>query len=185
MPQTVVVRAVKTRILAASRTSSPRPPCNAQGDGMARDWPLWNFFELGAYPEAVPCARLHVRHVLWEWRLHGFADTTELLVSELVTNSVNASQGLTGGRYEGRWRAGRPPVRVWLQTDRRRVLISVWDGNNQMPQRKQAGSNDEHGRGLLLVEQLSDKWGAYTPSSESGKVTWALMSAPREGQDNE
>jgi hypothetical protein len=30
-------------------------------------WPLQSFLELGALPGAVPCARLHTRHLLWEW----------------------------------------------------------------------------------------------------------------------
>ena len=55
------------------------------------EWELRTFLELGALPTAVPCARLHVRQVLWEWHLGALADTTELLVSELVTNAVHAS----------------------------------------------------------------------------------------------
>lgn len=108
-------------------------------------------------------------------------DATELVVSELVTNAVKASQGLTGGRYEDVWRPGKPPVRLWLQTDRKHVLISVWDGNNQMPRRREAGPHDEEGRGLFLVEQFSEEWGAYTPRGASGKVTWALFTAQRDG----
>ena len=50
-------------------------------------WPLCSYLELGALPTAVPCARLHARHLLWEWGLNGLAADTELLVSELVTNA--------------------------------------------------------------------------------------------------
>ena len=46
-------------------------------------WPLRSYLELGALPTAVPCARLHARHLLWEWGLNGLAADTELLVSEL------------------------------------------------------------------------------------------------------
>src|SRR5579862_5146488 len=54
-------------------------------------WPLCSYLELGALPTAVPCARLHARHVLWEWGLNGLAADTELLVSELVTNAIKAT----------------------------------------------------------------------------------------------
>jgi hypothetical protein len=39
----------------------------------------------------VPCACLHVRHVLWEWGLNSLAERAELLVSELVTSAVTAA----------------------------------------------------------------------------------------------
>jgi hypothetical protein len=54
----------------------------------AARWPLESFLELGAFPGAVPCARLHTRQVLWEWGLAALGETSELLVSELVTNAV-------------------------------------------------------------------------------------------------
>jgi hypothetical protein len=43
--------------------------------------PLRSYLELGALLTAVPCARLHARHVLWEWGLNGLAPDGELLVS--------------------------------------------------------------------------------------------------------
>ena len=70
------------------------------------DWPFQSYLELGALPSAVPCARLHARQVLWEWGTKTLADPVELVVSELVTNALQASEGLTGSRYTGRWTAG-------------------------------------------------------------------------------
>jgi len=87
--------------------------------------PLRSYLELGALPTAVSCARLHVKQMLWEWRLDALTDTLELLTSELVTNAQRASGGLTGSRYEGRWAPGVPPVRVWLDADQDRVLVQV------------------------------------------------------------
>src|SRR5204862_205732 len=94
-----------------------------------RRWPLESFLALGAFPGAVPCARLHVRQVLWEWRLGDMAETVELLVSELTTNALRASEGFQGSRYAGRWIPGVPPVRLWLLSGRHRVVVEVWDGN--------------------------------------------------------
>jgi len=55
--------------------------------------PLRSYLELGALPTAVPCARLHARQLVWEWGLDGLAESSELLVSELVTNAVQAMAG--------------------------------------------------------------------------------------------
>ena len=55
-------------------------------------WPLRSSLELGALSSAVPCACLHVKHVLWEWGLNSLAERAELLVSELVTSAVTAGQ---------------------------------------------------------------------------------------------
>jgi anti-sigma regulatory factor (Ser/Thr protein kinase) len=143
--------------------------------GMADEWPLRTFIELGALPGAVPCARLHARQVLWEWGLDALTDTTELIVSELVTNAVRASEGLTGRRYAGRWTPGVPPVRLWLVSDRKRVVIQVWDSNHLTPEVQAAGLEAESGRGLLLVECLSADWGSFTPERSSGKIVWVLM----------
>ncbi len=46
----------------------PIPPlADPQGNDVTGRWPLRSFLELGALPSAVPCARLHTRHLLWEW----------------------------------------------------------------------------------------------------------------------
>ena len=137
-------------------------------------WPLQSYLELGALPGAVPSARLHARLVLSEWGLQGSAETIELIVSELVTNAVWASQGLEQSRYQGRWRPGMPPVRLWIESDLERALVRVWDGNDQLPERQEPDLDAEHGRGLLIVESLSVKFGVYQPERSSGKVVWAL-----------
>ena len=61
---------------------------------MNSKWPLQDFLELGALASAVPCARLHTRHVLWEWKLRNLGESAELLVAELVTNAVKASRAM-------------------------------------------------------------------------------------------
>jgi anti-sigma regulatory factor (Ser/Thr protein kinase) len=134
-------------------------------------WPLRSHLELGAFPTAVPCARLHARLVALEWGLPALAETTELLVSELATNAVRASAGLVS-----------PVVRLCLASDRRRIVIRVWDGGDQMPVRKNAEPDSECGRGLLLVESLSTEWGSYRKAA--GKVVWAMISAERSSDNS-
>ena len=66
------------------------------------------------------------------------------------------------------------PVRLWLLTDRRQVLILVWDANPQPPALIQADEYAESGRGLFLVAMFSDQWGTYPTAQTGGKVVWAL-----------
>jgi anti-sigma regulatory factor (Ser/Thr protein kinase) len=128
------------------------------------DWPLRSRLELGAYPTAVPCARLHARHIALEWGLRALAEPTELLVSELATNAIRASVGLLS-----------PVIRLCLASDRHGIVVRVWDGNDRMPARRDTGPDSECGRGLLLVESLSTGWGAYRKAN--GKVVWAMIDA--------
>jgi hypothetical protein len=140
-------------------------------------WPFRSYLELGPWPTAVPCARGHARLVMAEWGLAHMADPIELVVSELVTNGLRASAGLLGSRFGGRWSPGIPPVRMWLSSDGRTVLVRVWDGNDRMPERKEPSLDSEGGRGLLVVEALSEAHGAFRPEHASGKVLWASCRA--------
>jgi len=81
-----------------------------------------------ALPTTVPCARLHVRHLLWEWGLNGLAANTELLTSELVTNAVQA----TAGQQQA-------AIRLRLSSDYARVLVEVRDADPRPPAPKALG----------------------------------------------
>ncbi len=131
---------------------------------MAEEWPLQDFLELGAFPSAVPCARLHARELLWEWGMSGLSEQVELIVSELMTNAVNSAQAM--GKVL--------PVRLWLLSDRARIMVMVWDANPQGPVRIRADETEERGRGLLLVDALSERWDWHVPHGMTGKVVWAL-----------
>ena len=134
---------------------------------MAGEWPLETFLELGALPTAVACARWHAKQVLSEWGLKEFSERVELLVSELATNAVKASQSPD-------WIF---PIRLWLRSDGARVMILVWDINPQPPTRVEADEEAESGRGLLLVETLSEKSDWYPHKELGGKVVWSLIGA--------
>lgn len=140
----------------------------------AQAWPLRSYLELAALPTAVPCARLHAKNILNEWHMAALADTAELLVSEILTNAVRASAGLAGQHTGMGLAAGVPVVRLWLSSDRHRVLIQVWDSGPHHPAPQHTGLDAEAGRGLLLVDTLSDRWGCYTPDSHHGKIVWAM-----------
>ncbi len=155
-----------TRAALLSRARVPVLPPQFRETNASDEWPLCTFLELGALPSAVGCARVHARQVLWEWGFTPFTERVELLVSELLTNAVNASRTLE-------WIT---PVRFWLLSDEASVLVLVWDGNPQPPVRIDTSELDEHGRGLLLVEALSDQWDWYVPREIGGKVVTALIS---------
>lgn len=148
----------------------------------ADSWPLRSYLQLGALPGAVPCARLHAKLVLWEWGLDRLVETSELLVSEIVTNAIRASARLANRQRDEQQVSGLPAVWLWLATDRRDVLIQVWDGNDETPARQDMGLEAESGRGLLLVERLSAQWGYYTPDGWSGKVVWAIVAGGAAGR---
>lgn len=134
-------------------------------------WPLRNSLELGALPTAVPCARLHTRHLVREWGLASLAANAELLVSELVTNAVKAMAG----------REDQPPVRLRLSGDNARVLIEVSDADPRPPAPEDPDADGllnleaERGRGLFLVAALSSRWNWHLTRQPTGKVVWCEL----------
>ena len=151
---------------------------------MSGSWARRTHLELGALRGAVPCARLHARHVLWEWGLSDLDEAVELVVSELVTNAIQASAGLSRevpGYAEDSH--GLPCVWLWLASDGRQLVVEVGDSSPRAPVQAQTEQDVEGGRGLLLVETVSRRWGYYFPAEEDDsqrkiirKVVWALLS---------
>jgi anti-sigma regulatory factor (Ser/Thr protein kinase) len=126
---------------------------------------------LAALATAPACARGHVRSVAYECGLPNLADTAELLTSELVTNAVQASATLKT--------AGTPVLRIWVTRGQGSLAIHVWDGSHHMPVRQETGPDQTGGRGLMLVEALSEHSGAYREAN--GKVVWAVISSGTDG----
>ncbi|RLL67122.1 ATP-binding protein [Streptomyces sp. Z26] len=109
---------------------------------------------------SVPAARAFTRRALLDWGGTARADDVLLCVSELATNAL--LHGVPSGRgYR---------LHLWLNTDRG-LRIEVHDSGNGHPRARTGPNEDgENGRGLLLVEALSDKWGVGT--RRPGKVVW-------------
>jgi len=139
-----------------------------------QEWPLLSHVELRALPGSVRFARLHTKSILRRWCLGGLADTAELVVSEIITNAVRASAPIADQQPESGQAPGAQPLRFWLTSDQRSVLIQVWDSDHHRPVRKDVGPDAEAGRGLLLIETLSTQWGWYAPEEQGGKVVWAV-----------
>jgi anti-sigma regulatory factor (Ser/Thr protein kinase) len=148
--------------------AQPRATATNPADAMTEArWELHSTLALGALPSAVPCARLHAKHVLWEWGLTDIAENVELVVSELVTNSIKATAALPGPMV--------PPIRLRLSSDRTTVVVEVWDGSTVPPVLSKVDATADGGRGLVLVDALSSRWGWSFPPEWGGKVTWAVV----------
>jgi anti-sigma regulatory factor (Ser/Thr protein kinase) len=122
--------------------------------------------ELAPLPTAIACARLHAILVLHEWGLRDLAGDTALIVSELMTNAMKASVALDG----------RPPITLRLLAKPGRLIIEAWDYSPLDVASTTPDEDAEYGRGLLIVEALSVRWGlervGYTQ-----KVVWAELNA--------
>ncbi|MFJ4982662.1 SpoIIE family protein phosphatase [Streptomyces sp. NPDC088732] len=106
-------------------------------------------------PAAVSGVRAAVSRRLAEWGLAELSFTTELLLSELITNAI---------RY------GAEPIHVRLILDRT-LICEVSDAGSTAPHLRYAATTDEGGRGLFLVAQFAERWG--TRYTATGKVIWA------------
>ena len=108
-----------------------------------------------------------------EWGLDGLAETAELLVSELVTNAVQAMV-----RQED-----NAAVRLQLFGDNARVRIEVWDADPRPPPPRHSGEDGipdlkgEGGRGLFLVAALSGCRDWYLTQEPTGKVVSCELEA--------
>lgn len=135
---------------------------------------LHSVLAIRALPTAIPCARLHARNVMSGWNLLDQADTVELIVSELVTNAVQAAVDCDG-RPPYSDEGGLACVHLRLSSDRVFTLIEVRDDNRDLPTPTQANRDDESGRGLMLVTALSQRWGWELSRHGNGKTVWALV----------
>ncbi|MGW2563011.1 SpoIIE family protein phosphatase [Streptomyces sp. NPDC001514] len=112
----------------------------------------WN---LPPDPAIVAQARHHATTQLTTWNLTHTTYTTQLIVSELVTNAI---------RY------GQPPIQLRMIHENTTLTCEVTDTSNTTPHMRRARTYDEGGRGLLLIAQLAQRWG--TRHHPTGKTIW-------------
>ncbi|MFF7312433.1 SpoIIE family protein phosphatase [Streptomyces sp. NPDC008137] len=115
-------------------------------------------WDLPSDPAVVADARRTATRQLAHWGLDELVFTTELVVSELVTNAIRYATGS-----------------IRLRLIRERALVcEVFDGGATAPHLRHPRTTDEGGRGLLLVSQLTQHWGTrFVPD---GKIIWAEQS---------
>ncbi|MFI9047419.1 SpoIIE family protein phosphatase [Streptomyces sp. NPDC053427] len=117
-------------------------------------------WDLPGDPEVVGTARKLAARTLTEWGLQDLEFTTELIVSELVTNAI---------RY------GSQPIRLRLIQDRS-LICEVSDGSSTSPHIRRAVETDEGGRGLYMIAQFAQLWG--TRYHARGKTIWTEQPIP-------
>jgi anti-sigma regulatory factor (Ser/Thr protein kinase) len=130
--------------------------------------------ELAAVPNAVRWARRHGAAVLEDWHLTTTqVETAQLLISELVTNAVKYAVAPDAiGSYVGLVAVRR--VVLTLRRSEDRLLIEVFDADEHLPVLTQAEPDAEGGRGLTLVDMLSEEWGSFIPPT-GGKIVWCEL----------
>ncbi|MCL2583267.1 MAG: ATP-binding protein [Streptosporangiales bacterium] len=144
-------------------TTDRRPP-DPQTPGRYRS----DSAEFGACPGAVALARLHTRVVLAAWDLEELAEAATQVVSELMTNAIEAHQR---ERLDA-------PVRLTLLAGLRTILIVVRDSAAGTPRPEDAGETGEHGRGLIIVDALAARWDCRV-RPDGGKTIRALLRGAR------
>jgi anti-sigma regulatory factor (Ser/Thr protein kinase) len=117
--------------------------------------------------EGFARARRFTRDTLRVWSLDHRCDDTTLVITELAANAAtHAAPGTTGA----------PDIRLGFLLDRTHLLVTVSDADDHPPVHSPAGSAlEEHGRGLCIVEALSEEWG-WIPCPPAGKTVWARLS---------
>ncbi|QUW83969.1 SpoIIE family protein phosphatase [Streptomyces mirabilis] len=128
-------------------------------EGQVAAWTLPND------PAVVTTARTLARRQLANWSLEELEPTTELIVSELVTNAIRYASG---------------PIHLRLIRDLT-LICEVTDGSSTAPHLRHAYETDEGGRGLFLIAQLTRRWG--TRYAGRGKTIWAEQALPLADHD--
>lgn len=115
-------------------------------------------------PAAPAEARRRVRDAIRSWQVPVDLDAALLLTSELVTNAIRHEAG-----------QGAQPVVLAIASSRGRLRVDVHDTSRSLPAVAEVPADAETGRGLLLVETLSDEWGFYrTPAGKAVYFTLAF-----------
>lgn len=146
----------------------PHLPCDGVSTRGA-DEPQFEV-SLPAEQAAISRVRRQLRARLEQDGLESVADDVVLICTELVTNAV-----LHGC-------LGFPPgitVKVTVVWSDVQLRLNVRDPSGVRPKEQEFSASRTSGRGLRLVDELSDRWGVETDPSGSGKTVWTELDAPR------
>jgi hypothetical protein len=135
---------------------------------MPSDWwdsPAAAACSLGTNAQSARTARRFTRNTLKEWGLASLADDAEAIVGEFVANAVS---------HVGRDAGPGQPFGLRLLRRTGEVVCAVLDPSDSAPVLRIPDRNDEAGRGLQMVDALSDVWG-WSPVTGRGKAVWAIL----------
>jgi hypothetical protein len=123
--------------------------------------PATQWLHLTPHPTALRASRDFVTRTLLDWRLGRVIGFARLVVGELVTSStVNTGTDID----------------LSVAWDRGALRLAVRDHGLEQPD-QQPSTPDLHGRGLAVVAGLSRAFGVL-PTTDGGKVSWAVLQAP-------
>ncbi|HEY1624173.1 MAG TPA: ATP-binding protein [Streptosporangiaceae bacterium] len=136
---------------------------------MPSDWwdsPAVAACALGNGAQSARTARKFTRSTLGEWGLGALIDDAEAIVGEFVANAVSHAARSAGPHMQ----------QVGLRLLRRtgEVMCAVLDPSDLAPVLRVPCRTDEAGRGLQMVDALSDVWG-WSPVTGRGKAVWAIL----------
>ncbi|MFI5618787.1 ATP-binding protein [Streptomyces sp. NPDC051567] len=120
--------------------------------------------ELQALPARIGQIRRIVCAQLRHWQLDQLMDRAALGVTELLSNVHRHAQPDKTCTVEIELRLGR-------------LTVSVYDSDPRLPERRAADTLATCGRGLALVEAVSEAWGARHRADGPGKVVWFSLRA--------
>jgi len=144
---------------------------------MPSDWwdaPQVMALSLTPGPQPARSARRFTRSTLTRWNLDPLIEDAEVIVAEFVANALcHAGQD---PEHEEQRAPARADTRIGLRLFRRagEVMCAVLDPSDAAPVLKAPRQDAECGRGLQLVDALSDVWG-WSPVVGRGKAVWAIL----------
>lgn len=104
-----------------------------------------------------------------DWGLAFLAEDAETIVGEFIANAVTHAAACDLPRKQVTENLG---LRLFRRTGE--VICAVLDPSDSAPVLKAPGSVEESGRGLQMVDALSDVWG-WSPVAGRGKAVWAIL----------
>jgi anti-sigma regulatory factor (Ser/Thr protein kinase) len=136
---------------------------------MPSDW--WDSPAVAACPlgngaQSARTARKFTRARLSDWGLSSLIDDAEAIVGEFVANAISHAARGTAPHMQ----------QVGLRLLRRtgEVMCAVLDPSDLAPVLRMPSRTEEAGRGLQMVDALSDVWG-WSPVTGRGKAVWAIL----------
>jgi two-component sensor histidine kinase len=111
---------------------------------------------------AIADARRLVVDQLRAWGLsESIVDVVALTAHELMVNAL---------------RHGDPPVDVHLVHTGSELVVEVQDRSTGRPRQRSPRADEEHGRGLQMIDALATRWGSRV--GPRGKVVWVRHAIP-------
>jgi hypothetical protein len=123
-------------------------------------------------PRSASAARRVTRNTLLAWGLAALAADAETIVGELAANAVTH-----GAALESDGGLSAEPADLRLLRRAGEVICAVLDASGALPVLRPPGAAREAGRGLRMVDTLSDIWG-WSPVPGRGKAVWAILFRP-------